>query len=184
MNPDAARECPVYPEDMKQIVYLGLKKERLVCDVYIGQEGCDLKLALVVDTATNETYAKDLRDRFVRLTKTFGPSAAPSKRIGKGIYNFMVGVFTLAEKRLVMGAKVSFGKVPDMVRIAPCLENGAVVAVARRDRCFLSDFPRTRSSTPKQPTVSGDRSPTRCSAVRILLFTLSPLAGTGHPCTR
>ena len=110
MSAQAAGECPAYPDDMKEIVYLDIKKETLVRDVYIGQEGCDLHLALMVNAATNETYAKDLAERFVRLTKALGPGPGPSKQIGKGIYNFLVGVFTTAEKRLAMGAKSSFSR--------------------------------------------------------------------------
>ena len=106
----AAGKCPVYPDDRKNLVYLELKKEVLVRDVYIGQDGCDLKLALVVSASTNRPYAKNLGDRFVRLTKAVGPGPAPSKQIGKGIYNFLVGVFTTTKKRLAMGAKDSLAR--------------------------------------------------------------------------
>ena len=105
--PAIAEDCPAYPDDMKALIYLELKKEILVHDAYIGQKGCDLKLAVVVNAAANEAYARDLGERFVRLTKTFGPGPAPSKQIGKGIYSLLVGVFTSGEKRLVLGAKVS-----------------------------------------------------------------------------
>lgn len=103
----ASGQCPVYPAGMKKIVYQQIKKESLVRDVYIGQEGCDLKLAVVVSPAANEAYAMAIGDRFVRFTKALGPGPGPKKQIGKGIYNFLVGVFTSSEKRLAMGAKVS-----------------------------------------------------------------------------
>ena len=105
--PAIAEDCPAYPDDMKALIYLELKKEILVHDAYIGQDGCSLKLAIVVNAAANEAYARTVGDRFVRLTKALGPGPGPSKQIGKGIYNFLVGVFTAGEKRLALGAKVS-----------------------------------------------------------------------------
>ena len=86
---------------------MDFKDRKLVRDAYIGQEGCDLKLVLVVNAAANRDYAKILADNFVRLTKALGPGPGPTKQIRKGIYNFTVGVFTSAKKRVVLGVKVS-----------------------------------------------------------------------------
>ena len=104
-----AGDCPPYPDDVKPLIYLELKKEPLVRDAYIGQDGCDLKLAVVVNAAANEAYARDVGERFIRLTKALGPGPGPSKQVGKGIYDFLVGVFTVGEKRLAMGAKNRHG---------------------------------------------------------------------------
>lgn len=101
----AADDCPPYSDDLKAVVYQSMKADALVRDVHIGQDGCDLTLAVVVSAATSELGARELGDRFVRLTKSFGPGPVPAQFIGKGIYNYTVGVFTAAEKRLAMGAK-------------------------------------------------------------------------------
>ncbi len=102
-----ANECPPYPEDVKGMVVGEFMRELLVRDAGIFQDGCDLKLVLVVNSATTEEYARDLGDRFVRLTKGLGPGPGPEKQIGKGIYNYLVGVFTPGEDRLALGAKVA-----------------------------------------------------------------------------
>ena len=101
----AADDCPPYSDDLKAVVYQALKADAPVRDAHIGQEGCDLSLTVVVNAATGELDAKELGDRFVRLTKSFGPGPEPAQFVGKGIYNYTVGVFTAAEKRLAMGAK-------------------------------------------------------------------------------
>ena len=102
-----ASSCPPYPDGLKAVVYLEFNKEVLVRDTYIGQKGCDLKLAIVVNAAANEAYARSVGERFVRLTKALGPGPGPSKQVGKGIYNFLVGVFTPGQKQLALGAKSS-----------------------------------------------------------------------------
>ena len=103
----SADTCPIYPEDLKTLIYAEFKRELVVRDAYIGQDDCDLTLALVVNAATSEEYAKDLGDRFVRLTKALGAGPSSSKQIGKGIYNFLVGVYTAQETKLALGAKAA-----------------------------------------------------------------------------
>ena len=99
--------CPPYPEDLKVMVVGEFKRELVVRDAGIFQDGCDLKLVLVVNAATTEAYALELGDRFVRMTKALGPGPGPDQEIGTGIYNYLVGVFTSNEKRLALGAKVA-----------------------------------------------------------------------------
>ena len=77
-----------------------------VRDAAITQEGRQLVLVLVVDYATSETQCKQLGDNFVRLVKSVGPDSAPGKEIGRGQYDYRIGVFFPNEKRLAMGAKV------------------------------------------------------------------------------
>lgn len=102
-----ASDCPPYPEVERSMVVCEFRRETVVRDAGIFQDGCDLKLVLVVNSATTKTYALELGDRFVRLTKALGPGPSPNQEIGKGIYNYLVGVFTSSEERLALGAKVA-----------------------------------------------------------------------------
>ena len=82
--------------------------QSLVMDAAISQDGRNLSLVLVVNAAASEEYAKEVGDNFVRLVKTFGPEEAPSGEVGAGIYDYLIGVYTPSEKRIALGAKVSF----------------------------------------------------------------------------
>ena len=103
----SASDCPEYPEDMKGLIVADFKREILVRDAAILQDECDLRLVLIVNAATSEDYAKDLGERFVRMTKGLGPGPGPSKQIGKGIYSYLVGVYTSSEDQLALGAKAA-----------------------------------------------------------------------------
>ena len=77
-----------------------------VRDAAITQEGRQLSLALIVRRTTSEASGKQLGDNFVRIVKSVGPDSAPGKEIGRGQYDYLIGVFYPNEKRLAMGAKV------------------------------------------------------------------------------
>ena len=77
-----------------------------VLDAAIKQRGRYLSLVLVVPHRTKESRAKQLGDNFVRLVKTFGPEERPGREIGRGQYDYLVGVYTPGEKKIVLGAKV------------------------------------------------------------------------------
>lgn len=64
-------------------------------------------LVLFLNAAMNEEYAKELGDRFVRMTKAFGLGPSSDEQIGKGVYDYLVGVYTTTEKELALGAKVA-----------------------------------------------------------------------------
>ena len=50
-------------------------------------------------------------DDFVRLTKFFGSEEMPGgKHIGKGLYDYTVGIFNPDETEVATGAKVSFSR--------------------------------------------------------------------------
>ena len=100
-----ADNCLIYPENTKKYVYLEFNDRPMVRDTHIRQKGCDLTLAIVVDRAVNEAYAQELGDNFVRFTKALGPGPGPSRQIGKGIYNYLIGVFTPDKKQIALGAK-------------------------------------------------------------------------------
>ncbi len=46
-------------------------------------------------------------DSFVRMVKALGPGPSPSKRVGKGVYEYMIGVYGWpSERRIALGVKV------------------------------------------------------------------------------
>ena len=101
--------CDIYPEDLKDLVLPEIKNRRLVDDAAIGQDNCNLSLTIIVSPATNEAYSKELGDYFIRLTKSFAPgSPPPNKEIGKGVYNYLIGVYdAYTDKEIALGAKAS-----------------------------------------------------------------------------
>ena len=73
------------------------------------QKGDRLSLVLIVSSATSLTRAKALGDNFIRLVKTFSKDEPnPTKEIGRGVYSYLIGVYTPSEREIVMGAKVEF----------------------------------------------------------------------------
>ena len=101
--------CEIYSEDNKNIAVIPEIEGRiLVRDAAISQKGCYLNLAIIVDYSASEEYAKELGEDFIRLTKTFGSGPSPGKEIGKGVYDYLVGIYYPNEKLLAMGAKVKF----------------------------------------------------------------------------
>ena len=94
-------------EEQKELAITAIKGYAGVQDAAIGQKGNDLSLAIIAGYATNEEYAKELGDSFVRLVKTFGPEDPPGKEIGPGIYDYLIGVYRPNGENIVLGAKVS-----------------------------------------------------------------------------
>ena len=78
-----------------------------VRDAAVGQDGNTLSLVLIVDYATDPSYAQQLGDNFVRLTKSLlQDGETPGKHsIGTGKYDYLIGVYYPNEKSVVMGAK-------------------------------------------------------------------------------
>ena len=78
-----------------------------VRDAAVGQDGKTLSLVLVVDHAIDPSYAQQLGDNFVRMTKTLlQDGETPGKQlIGKGEYDYIIGVYYPNEELLAMGAK-------------------------------------------------------------------------------
>ena len=74
-------------------------------DAAISQDGRDLSLVLVVAYATNERYAKQLGENFVRMLKSLSQDDPPGQSIGTGIYNYLVGVYLPNGDRVALGAK-------------------------------------------------------------------------------
>lgn len=99
--------APEVTEVQKSLAIQAIEDYPEVRDAAVAQEGSDLTLAIIVDYGTSEERAKELGDNFMRLVKTFSEDELPHKKIGKGIYNYLVGVAYPNEELIVMGAKDS-----------------------------------------------------------------------------
>lgn len=105
---NGGNDVPVLTEMQKSTAIDTIMGYDLVRDAAISQNGRDLSLAIIVNDAASEEYAKQLGDNFVRLVKTFGPEESPDKEIGAGIYNYLIGIYTPTEKTIAQGAKARF----------------------------------------------------------------------------
>ena len=76
-----------------------------VMDAAITQRGDQLSLVLIVFSGTSSQRAKALGDNFVRVVKSLSPDASPGRDIGKGIYDYVIGVYYPNEKSVAQGAK-------------------------------------------------------------------------------
>ena len=101
-------DTPMISGDVQALVISQIEGDPVVRDAAITQRGDDVSLVLVVGYATSEAKAKSLGDSFVRLTKSLIPDTPPGRMIGRGIYNYLVGIYYLNEERLAMGGKVAF----------------------------------------------------------------------------
>jgi len=91
----------------KEMAINSIKEYPEIIEAIITQKGDDLSLVLIVPENTSIKKAKDLGDNFVRKVKSFAKDAPdPGKKIGKGIYSYLVSVYTKQEKKIVLGAKV------------------------------------------------------------------------------
>ena len=78
-------------------------------DAHVAQKPGDLRkitLAIVVRAGTSERRAKELGDNFVRLFKALSDDDPPRKEIGRGKYDYLVGIYDTKEKNIAMGAKL------------------------------------------------------------------------------
>lgn len=91
--------------DERQMAVDTIELEADVIDAAVSQSGRKLTLALVVRSGMSEGRARQLGDSFVRLVKTFGPDDSPSSEIGRGRYDYLVGVQTIDGARIATGAK-------------------------------------------------------------------------------
>ena len=98
---------PQITQEIKSAAIDQIKGYPRVRDAAILQKGKNITLAIVVDYGTSKSYAKELGDNFVRMVKGLSEDKPPGKKIGKGIYNYTIGVFHPNEKRIAMGAKVT-----------------------------------------------------------------------------
>ena len=96
---------PEISGDAKSMAIDGIMEYTLVRDAGVFQDGKKVNLVLIANSAINEQYAKELCDNFVRMVKQFSEDENPGKEIGKGIYDYLVGVYTPSEEEVVIGFK-------------------------------------------------------------------------------
>ncbi len=93
-------------EELGQVIIEGIKGYPEVRDAAISQDEHTLSLVLVVAQATSQSRAQQLGDNFVRMTKTLlQDGEAPGQQIGRGEYDYLIGVYRPNEERIALGAK-------------------------------------------------------------------------------
>jgi hypothetical protein len=97
-------------EIIKQMAIGTITEYEKVLAADIKQDGKDLTLKVFVAYGTSKPDAKEMGDNFVRLIKALGPEPSPGQEIGKGTFNYLVGVFAPDGKKIVMGAKARTSK--------------------------------------------------------------------------
>lgn len=97
---------PVVTRKQKNLAIRTIKDYSAVKDAAVVQEGRSLDLTITVDYATPEENARELGNNFVRLLQTLGPEAMPGAVVGKGMFNYLVGVYYPSGEMLAMGTKL------------------------------------------------------------------------------
>src|SRR5690606_7006958 len=112
-------ELPAIPTEAQEMAISEIKKDTLVKDAAVVIEGDTINLAIVVNAATNEDYAKQLGENFARLLSTMTSIhsdvklKSPTKDyLGElwDHYNLNIGVGTGPDHFIVQGAKVKTAK--------------------------------------------------------------------------
>ena len=96
---------PPTVKDIEEFLIPNIKSQPDVMDAAVAQDGDDISLVLIIGFATNESRAKELGENFVRITKSLMNDGAPGREIGKGKYNYLIGVYYPNEKTVALGAK-------------------------------------------------------------------------------
>lgn len=87
------------------LIKSAIEKNAEVRESSIRQAGRQVNLLLVVDQGTSASRARQLGDSFVRIAKRIGPDDNPGRTIGQGQFDYLVGVYDLGNRQIVMGAK-------------------------------------------------------------------------------
>ncbi len=99
--------APLLDGNTKKMAINKIKQYPEIIEAAITQKGDDLSLVLIVPANTSIKKARDLGDNFVRMVKSLSEDAPePGKKIGKGIYRYLIRVNTKQEEKIVLGAKV------------------------------------------------------------------------------
>ena len=93
------------PGVSKATIIASVKQYPGVLDAAISQRGDQMSLVLIVHSATNESSARLLGDNFVRLYKSLSDDEPPGSSIGRGKYDYLIGVYYPNEKKVAQGAK-------------------------------------------------------------------------------
>ena len=93
--------------DISDMAISAIEDYPRVRDAAISQDGKTLSLVIIIDYMTDPDYAKQLGDNFVRLTKSFLKDGVPGKQIGRGRYDYLIGVYHPNEQEVALGAKAN-----------------------------------------------------------------------------
>ncbi len=101
-----AAPAPPSVDDAAAMAVPSMMAYARVRDAAVSQDGKTLSLVLIVDYATDPSYTQQLGDNFVRLMKSLlQDGETSSERIGKGKYDYLIGIYYPNEKPVAMGAK-------------------------------------------------------------------------------
>ena len=101
-----ARSIARLSDDLAAAITSGISGYPEVLEAAVVQDGDLLNLVLIVGYQTNEARARQLGDNFVRLAKSLLGDGGVGTRIGRGEYDYLVGVYYRNEELVAMGAKV------------------------------------------------------------------------------
>ena len=91
----------------KMLAVTSVKNYPEVLDAAVKQDGQKVSLVVIVNRGTSVAKAKQLGDNFLRMVKTFSEAEPnPDNQIGRGVFDYLVGVYTPDQKELALGAKV------------------------------------------------------------------------------
>ena len=82
-----------------------VKQNPGVLDAAISKDGNTVSLVLIVHPLTNKNSAKQQGDNFVRLYKSLSNDDSPGRSIGRGKYDYLIGVYYPDETKVALGAK-------------------------------------------------------------------------------
>ena len=86
-------------------IVAAMKQTPGVLDAAISEQGNQVSLVLIVGPLTSESRGKELGDNFVRLFKSLSDDESPGQSIGRGKYDYLIGVYYPNKDKLVQGAK-------------------------------------------------------------------------------
>ena len=87
------------------IVSENIQIEPEVLDAAVSHQGSQVSLVLIVRSSTNQSRGKQLGEQFLRMYKSLSDDDSPGRSIGKGKYDYIVGVYYPNEKPLVQGQR-------------------------------------------------------------------------------
>ena len=103
-TPSATPEVEWLDDVIKESILDNFRSETLVNDAAITRDDETVSLALIVNPAIDESYAKQLGDNFVRQVKSLSDDNPPGKDIGTGKYEYLITI-AYGDQVLYQGAK-------------------------------------------------------------------------------
>ena len=104
-TPRSSPTPAVSVSDIEAMVIPNMLNHEVVIDAAMTQDGKTVNLVLVVSYAINMSYAQQLAENFVRMTKSLLKDGEVGKDIGRGEYDYLIGVYYPNEDLVGMGAK-------------------------------------------------------------------------------